>query len=111
MSDKLIESINEIANLADSDKTNIKGKLYTTVDKRLQTFRKHFGSNANVQTKIIHNDLERVVVQATVSVYVDGTWREIGNDYAEEFRSQGMVNKTSALENCCTSAIGRALAC
>jgi len=43
MSDKLIESINEIANLADSDKTNIKGKLYTTVDKRLQTFRKHFG--------------------------------------------------------------------
>jgi len=111
MSDKLIESINEIANLADGDKTNIKGKLYTTVDKRLQTFRKHFGSNANVQTKIIHNDLERVVVQATVSVYVDGTWREIGNDYAEEFRSQGMVNKTSALENCCTSAIGRALAC
>jgi len=110
MSDKLIESINEIANLADSDKTNIKGKFYTTVDKRLQIFRKHFGSNANVQTKIIHNDLERVVVQATVSVYVDGTWREIGSDYAEEFRAQGMVNKTSALENCCTSAIGRALA-
>ena len=32
------------------------------------------------------------------------------DDFAEEFRGQGMVNKTSALENCCTSAIGRALA-
>tara|TARA_R100001369_G_C3322449_1_gene169185 strand:- start:1662 stop:2330 length:669 start_codon:yes stop_codon:yes gene_type:complete len=110
MSDKLIEAINEIANLPESDKTNIKGKFYTTVDKRLQTFRKYFGVDANVQTNILHNDLERVVVEATVSVYKDGTWREIGNDHAEEFRSQGMVNKTSALENCCTSAIGRALA-
>jgi len=110
MSDKLIDAINEIANLPNEDKQNIKGKFYTTVDRRLQTFRKHFGSNANVQTKIIHNDLERVVVQATVSLYIDGSWREIGNDYAEEFRSVGMVNKTSALENCCTSAIGRALA-
>ena len=110
MNDKLIEAINEIANLSNDDKQNIKGKFYTTVDKRLQTFRKHFGSNARITTKIIHHDLERVVVQATVSVYMDGSWREIGNDFAEEFRGQGMVNKTSALENCCTSAIGRALA-
>ena len=109
MSDKLIESINEIANLADSDKTNIKGKLYTTVNTRLQTFRKHFGVDANIKTKILHNDLERVVVEATVSIYKDGSWRDIGNDCAEEFRAQGMVNKTSALENCSTSAIGRAL--
>ena len=110
MNDKLIEAINEIANLSNDDKQNIKGKFYTTVDKRLQTFRKYFGSNARVQTKVIHHDLERVIVEATVSVYIDGSWREIGNDYAEEFRGQGMVNKTSALENCCTSAIGRALA-
>ena len=31
MNDKLIDAINEIANLDDSDKTNIKGKFYTTV--------------------------------------------------------------------------------
>jgi hypothetical protein len=30
--------------------------------------------------------------------------------YAEEIRGSSMVNKTSALENCETSAIGRALA-
>lgn len=107
---KLIEAINEIANLPNEDKQFIKGKYYTTVDKRLQSFRKVFGSNANITTEIIMNDLERVVVKATVLVYQDGEWVEIGNDYAEEFRNQGMVNKTSALENCCTSAIGRALA-
>jgi hypothetical protein len=42
-------------------------------------------------------------------VHVDGSWREIGNDFAEEFRGEGMVNKTSAVENCLTSSIGRAL--
>jgi hypothetical protein len=34
----------------------------------------------------------------------------IGSGYAEEIRGQGNVNKTSALENAETSAIGRALA-
>lgn len=107
---KLIDVINEIANLPNEDKVNIRGKFYTTVDTRLQCFRKVFGSDARVTTDIIINDLERVVVKATVSIYQDGKWRDIGNDFAEEFRNQGPVNKTSALENCTTSAIGRALA-
>ena len=107
---KLNEVINEIANLPNEDKVNIRGKYYTTVDTRLQAFRSTFGTNANITTEIVLNDLERVVVKATVSIYHDGVWRDIGNDYAEEFRNQGPVNKTSALENCTTSAIGRALA-
>lgn len=107
---KLNEVINEIANLPNEDKVNIRGKYYTTVDTRLQAFRNAFGTNANITTEIIINDLERVVVKATVSIYQDGIWRDIGNDFAEEFRNQGPVNKTSALENCTTSAIGRALA-
>jgi len=110
MNDKLIRAIHDIANLSNEEKTNIKGKFYTTVDKRLQTFRTHFGTDARISTEVIHHDLERVVVKATVHTYENGEWREIGNDYAEEFRGSGMVNKTSALENCCTSAIGRALA-
>jgi hypothetical protein len=39
---------------------------------------------------------------------MDGTI--VGSGMAEEIRGQGNVNKTSALENCETSAIGRALA-
>jgi len=34
----------------------------------------------------------------------------VGTGHAEEIRGQGPVNRTSALENCETSAIGRALA-
>ena len=111
MKDILNLCINEIANLTNEDKVNIKGKCYTTVDKRLQIFRKHFGSYSRVKTNVILNDLERVVVEASILVKQDGEWIELGNDCAEEFRSMGMVNKTSALENCTTSAIGRALAC
>ena len=110
MNDTLINCINEVANLTNADKVNIKGKFYTTVDTRVDIFRKHFGSNAIINTDIILNDIERVVVKATISIKVDAVWTEVGSGFAEEFRGQGMVNKTSALENCETSAIGRALA-
>jgi hypothetical protein len=108
---KLNDAISEIANLPNSDKVNIKGKYYTTVDTRVHAFRKHLGEDAQIATEVIHHDDTRVVVKATVSVCIDGELRVLGNDYAEEYRAAGMVNKTSALENCCTSAIGRALAC
>jgi len=110
MNDILVSCINEIANLSKEDKVNIKGKFYTTVATRVEIFRKHFGTNAEIRTEIVLNDLERVVVKATILVKHDGDWITIGSDFAEEFRNQGMVNKTSALENCCTSSIGRALA-
>ena len=110
MNDILVNCINEIASLSNEDKVNIKGKFYTTVDTRVEIFRKHFGINAEIRTEIISHDLDRVVVKASVLVKNEGNWITIGTDFAEEFRNQGMVNKTSALENCCTSAIGRALA-
>ena len=106
---KLNEAINEIVNLPKSDKVNIKGKFYTQVVTRVDEFRKAYGDAASITTKVIQHDKERVVVKATVRVFNDGSWHVIGSDYAEEFRGEGMVNKTSALENCCTSAIGRAL--
>lgn len=110
MNDILVNCINEIASLSNEDKVNIKGKFYTTVATRVEIFRKHFGSSGKIVTEILVNDLQRVVVQADIYIYKDGKWELIGRDHAEEFRDQGMVNKTSALENGCTSSIGRALA-
>ena len=109
MNDTLMNAINEVANLPDKDKVNIKGKFYTTVATRVDIFRKHFGSNAKLSTELVMHDLDRVVVKATAAVKVDGEFVEIGTGYAEEFRGAGMINKTSALENCDTSALGRAL--
>ena len=50
---------------------------------------------------------EYVVMKATIR---DDKDRARGTGYAEELRGSININKTSALENCETSAIGRALA-
>ena len=107
---RLNDAITELSKLPKNDKVNVKGKLYTQVATRCDLLRKHFGTDANIKTEIIFNDLERVVMSASITVYQDGMWREVANGYAEEFRGANMINKTSAIENCETSAIGRALA-
>lgn len=107
--DKLISAVKKMSELSDKDKVNIKGKMYAEVHTRVQVFREAFGVDGKIISKVHTADESRVMTESSVHVFVDGTWREIGNDFAEEFRSAGMVNKTSAVENCLTSSIGRAL--
>lgn len=111
MIDLLNEAIKKIDDLPDKapHKANIKGKWYTLVASRVSIFREVFGTDARIQTEVINADLERVCMKATVSIRQQGVWEEVANAYAEEFRGAGMINKTSAIENCETSAIGRAL--
>jgi len=82
------------------------GKKYTEVFVRVEQFRMAFGETLGIDTNILVDDGKRVVVKATVTK--DGMI--IGSGMAEEIRGSSNVNKTSALENCETSAIGRALA-
>lgn len=83
------------------------GKKYTEVFVRVEAFRKAFGTSLGINTEILVDDGARVVIKATVT---NETGMIIGSGFAEEIRGQGNVNKTSALENGETSAIGRALA-
>mgnify|MGYP003659312924 CR=1 FL=1 len=85
------------------------GKKYTEVAKRVEAFRTHFGLKYGITTNIIVDNEKRVVIKAQV---YDLSNKEIavGEGYAEEIRGSSLVNKTSAIENCETSAIGRALA-
>ena len=83
------------------------GKKYKEVFVRVEAFRKAFGTSLGINTEILVDDGTRVVVKATV---VNAAGFIIGSGFAEEIRGQGNVNKTSALENGETSAIGRALA-
>lgn len=110
MKNALIDAIEEMAQLADSDKEKIKGdKLYTMVHTRVEIFRSHYGDDVCIDTEIIDCDLQRVCMKATI--YKDNAKTQvIGTGFAEEFRGKGPINQTSALENCETSAIGRALA-
>lgn len=83
------------------------GKKYTEVFVRVEAFRKAFGTSLGIVTNVVVDDGHRVVVKAEI---IDDKQTTIGSGYAEEIRGQGNVNKTSALENAETSAIGRALA-
>ena len=83
------------------------GKLYTQVVHRMEAFRKQHGTEFGVDTSILVNDGQKVVVKAIIT---DKDSRIVGAGMAEEIRGQGLVNTTSALESAETSAIGRALA-
>ena len=90
------------------DTVTIGGKEYKPVALRVKDFRAtHPIENGwCIRTEIITLDEERVVMCATISH--EGAVVAMG--YAEEVRKSSKVNRTSALENCETSAIGRALA-
>lgn len=91
--------------MSESGVVNIRGKEYQTVAKRIADFRaKH--ELYTIETEVISN-ADLVVVKATIK---DEQGRVIATGYAEEVRNSTNINKTSALENCETSAVGRALA-
>ena len=90
----------------DSGIVNIHGREYLTVAKRVGMFREAHGLDLSLVTEIIHRDEECVVMKATISK--GGVVLATG--HSEEYRSASKINATSALENCETSAIGRALA-
>ena len=61
-----------------------------------------------IHTELVFDDGQRCVIKATV--YFDSTAAPVSSDYAEEVQTERGVNATSRIENCATSAIGRALA-
>lgn len=91
--------------MSDTGIINIHGKDYQTVALRVTKFRAD-KPNWSIVTDIILNTPESVTMVARIA---DETGRVIGTGHAEEKRGAG-INKTSALENCETSAIGRGLA-
>ena len=92
---------------ANADGTvNIHGKQYKPVALRISEFREAFQAYT-IMTELITADDDRVVIKATIA---DEELRVIATGYAEEVRGSTNINKTSALENAETSAVGRALA-
>jgi hypothetical protein len=93
----------------------IHNKEYRTVAERIELFYSTYkkGWVTAVTTEIIKDEGSIVQVKATISakdsVDTPKNW-VFGTGMAEEDRTKGMINKTSALENAETSALGRALA-
>ena len=97
----------ECAKLLKTHGVNIKGKGYTMVKDRIEIFRRHYGLDLGIKTNIHTYNDKVVVVEASV---IDANGKCIGDGKCEEFRSSSKINQSSALMNCETGAIGRALA-
>jgi hypothetical protein len=60
-----------------------------------------------IYSELVFDDGERCIVKATVH-FIKGE-PAVSTDFAEEIKTDRGVNSTSRIENCCTSAQGRAL--
>ena len=88
--------------------TNIKGKEYAAVNGRINAFRRLYPQGF-ITTDIVSLEAGVVVMKATCGYYENGQAVVLGTGMAYEREGSSNINKTSYIENCETSAIGRAL--
>jgi hypothetical protein len=108
MSESLIRAMDEVAKAnRERGVPQRGGKRYTMVQDRVLVWRRHFGLEHGIETQVTRDDGEIIQIRCIIR---DASGRELADGWAEEVRGSSNVNKTSALENCETSALGRALA-
>lgn len=89
--------------------TSIKGKDYAEVNQRIKAFRMVY-PDGFIVTEMASNENGICVFSARVGYYTeDGGTRIVGTGTAYEKENSTFINKTSYIENCETSAVGRAL--
>ena len=88
----------------DKDGNKVKKKYSMVVD-RVDGFRQLFPDGC-ITTEIITMDEFSVVMKATIS---DEQGNVLASGLAREDKDSSFINKTSFIENCETSAVGRAL--
>ena len=105
--DEEYEQLNKIAETIRT--TDIKVKEYAEVNQRIKAFRMIFPTGI-INTELVSNENGICIFRAVVG-YRD----EMGNNFviasgtAYEKENSTFINKTSYIENCETSAVGRAL--
>ena len=88
--------------------TNIKGKEYAEVNQRVKAFRTLYPEGF-ITTEILCREGGLCIIKATVGHYADGKSIILATGTAYEKEGSSQINRTSYIENCETSAVGRAL--
>ena len=89
--------------------TEIKGNQYAAVSQRIKAFRMLFPTGM-IATDIVSNENGVCIIKATVGFLNENGERQVlGTGIAYEKENSSFINKTSYIENCETSAVGRAL--
>lgn len=83
----------------------VKGKEYAQVPERIKAFRS-MCPGGTITTEIL--SLENGVVTMKATIYAENG-DILATGHAQEKESSSFINKTSFIENCETSAVGRAL--
>ena len=84
---------------------NIKGREYVEVNTRIKYFRQNF-KDWSLTSELVELTNESVLIKAVIR---NPEGRIIASGYAQEEKASSYINKTSFIENCETSAWGRAL--
>lgn len=87
------------------DTTDIKGKSYAQVNQRIKAFRMLY-PEGRIKTEIVSENDGKIIMKATI---FDESGTELSNAFSYEKEGSSNINRTSYIENCETSAIGRAL--
>ena len=103
-----IQRVNETIKTLD-----VKGKEYAEVNQRIKAFRMLY-PEGTIETEMLSNENGVCVFKASIYAYKQSipVARELllGTGTAYEKEGSTFINKTSYIENCETSAVGRALA-
>lgn len=97
--DKLIEANTNLESIPQ------KGKKYVMVNTRVKAFR-DIEPDGSIETQLVSCVDGMCIVKAVIS---DSDGKILSTGYAYEKEGSSFVNKTSYIENCETSAVGRAL--
>tara|TARA_B100000700_G_scaffold267699_1_gene307818 strand:- start:86724 stop:87410 length:687 start_codon:yes stop_codon:yes gene_type:complete len=107
--ERLNKVIKEVLNTKNT--VNIDGEDYVKVHERRKIFREEFGFDVKIQTIMKEFSTGYVIFEAQIFAFNEKTkdWELVSNGHAYESKASSDFNKHNFLENCETSAVGRAL--